>query len=189
MIFTKSNKSEPIIRQLLHEEVKELPVFWPVECKLHKKIDKKMATRKALIITISLFSALFLYGCPSDSDSMDEDIFEVGFETHIPITDNGDGTFNISNGAYRSFFSPRPGASSYELTVIREDGTRRNTVVRTPDQLAKEGDQLMYQIVIGSPTFFISVNEARKNEAIELFTNQLEEVKENYGSLEVKVIQ
>jgi len=31
----KSKKCEPIVRQLLHEELKELPVLRPVECNLH----------------------------------------------------------------------------------------------------------------------------------------------------------
>lgn len=148
-----------------------------------------MAARKALIITVSLFSVLFLYGCPSDSDSMDEDIFEAGFETHVPVTDNGDGTYNISNGQYRSFFSPRPGAVSYELTVIGVDGTRGNTVIRSPEQMAVENDELVYKITIGSPRIYLGVNEAEKNEAVDFFLNQLEGVSENYGSLEVKVNQ
>lgn len=148
-----------------------------------------MAARKALMITLSLFTVLFLYGCPSDSDSIDEDIFEAGFETHVPVTDNGDGTYNISNGRFRSFFSPRSGASSYELTVIRDDGTRGNTVTRTPEQLAVDSGQLMYQLTIGSPRIYLGVNEAEKNEAVEFFLNQLEGARENYSSLEVKVIQ
>jgi len=148
-----------------------------------------MATRKALIITISLFTTLFLYGCPSDSDSLDEDIFETGFETFVPVTDNGDGTYNISNGRFRSFFSPRSGASSYELTVIRDDGTRGNTVIRTPEQMAVESGELMYQVTIGSPRIYLGVNEAEKKVAVELFLNQLEGARENYSSLEVKVIQ
>lgn len=131
----------------------------------------------------------FLYGCPSDSDSMDENIFEASFETYVPVTDNGDGTYNISNGRFRSFFSPRSGASSYELTVIRQDGTRGNTVTRTPEQMTIEGGELMYQVTIGSPRIYLGVNEARKNEAVEFFLNQLAGARENYSSLEVKVIQ
>ena len=148
-----------------------------------------MATRKALIVTIFLFATLFLYGCPSDSDSMDEDIFESSFETFVPVIDNGDGTYNISNGNFRSFFSPRSGASSYELTVIRNDGTRGSTVTRTPEQMTFESGELMYQVTIGSPRIYLGVNEAEKNVAVEFFLNQLEDASENYGSLEVKVIR
>ena len=148
-----------------------------------------MLIRKTLKFTLSIFVLLSLYGCPSDSDSQDENIFEVGFETFIPIHENSDGTYNISNGAFRAYFDSQSGASSYELTVIREDGSRANTVNRTPDQLGKDAGQLMYQVVIGSPTIYDSANEARKEEAIEFFTNQLEEAKQNYGSLEVKVIK
>jgi len=148
-----------------------------------------MATRKALIVTIFLFATLFLYGCPSDSDSMDEDIFESSFETFVPVIDNGDGTYNISNGNFRSFFSPRSGASSYELTVIRNDGTRGSTVTRTPEQMTFESGELMYQVTIGSPRIYLGVNEAEKNVAVEFFLNQLEDARENYGSLEVKVIR
>ncbi|MDZ7717552.1 MAG: hypothetical protein U5K72_01880 [Balneolaceae bacterium] len=130
-----------------------------------------------------------LYGCPSDSGSGGENLFEVGFETFVPVNENSDGTYNISNGGFRAYFNPQSGASSYELTVIRDDGSRGNTVNRTPDQLAKEDGQLKYQVVIGSPTYYISVNEARKDEAVEFFMNQLEDVRENYAKLEVKVVE
>ena len=148
-----------------------------------------MVIRKSLKFALSIFVLLSLYGCPSDSDSLDENIFEVGFETFIPVNENSDGTYNIANGAFRAYFNPQSGASSYELTVISEDGSRSNTINRTPDQLGKDAGRLMYQVVIGSPTYYNSVNEARKDEAIEFFTNQLEEVKQNYGSLQVKVIK
>jgi NAD kinase len=62
-------------------------------------------------------------------------------------------------------------------------------VIRTPEQLAFEGGELMYQVTIGSLRFYVGVNEAEKNEAVEFFMNQLEGAKENYLRLEVKVIQ
>lgn len=102
---------------------------------------------------------IFLYGCPSDTGSGNENLFEVGFETFIPFVENEDGTYNISNGDFRAYFNPQAGASYYELTVIREDGTRGNTVERTEEQLAKEEGQLKYQVRIGSIRHYLGVNE------------------------------
>jgi len=140
-------------------------------------------------LSLFIFLILFMYGCPSDSGSGDNKLFEVGFETFVPVVENADGTYNVTNGGFRAYFNPQSDASSYELTVIREDGTRGNTVERTPDQLAKEDGQLKYQVRIGSIRYYLGVNESEKNEAIEFFMNQLEETKKNYASLEVKVNQ
>ncbi|MCG2590292.1 hypothetical protein [Rhodohalobacter sulfatireducens] len=138
---------------------------------------------------LSIFLLIFLPGCPSDSGSGDNKLFEVGFEKFVPVVENADGTYNVTNGGFRAYFSPQSDASSYELTVIREDGTRGNTVVRTPDELAKEDGQLKYQVRIGSIRYYLGVNESEKNEAVDFFMNQLEESKNNYTSLEVKVNQ
>jgi hypothetical protein len=181
--------NELFLYELLHDEVKGTSVIEPVKLNLQIKKIMTMEIRRALKYIIAGSLLLFLYGCPSDSDSLDEDIFETSFETYVPVTDNGDGTYNISNGSFRSFFSPRSGATFYQLTVIGNDGTRGNTVTRTPEQLAVESGELMYQITIGSPRIYLGVNEAEKNEAVEFFLNQLDGASENYGSLEVKVIQ
>lgn len=136
-----------------------------------------------------VFLLLILSGCPTDSGSNDENLFEVSFEMFVPVVENGDGTYNISNGGFRAYFTPQSGASNYELTVIREDGTRGNTVGRTPDQLAKEAGQLKYEVRIGSLRQYVGANESEKDEAVEFFMNQLEAAKKNYASLEVKVIR
>jgi hypothetical protein len=75
-----------------------------------------MVKIKAIKFTLIILLIFSLYGCPSDPGSMDENVFEVGYEMYVPVIDNGDGTYNISNGRFRAFFSPRSGASSYELT-------------------------------------------------------------------------
>ena len=64
--------------------------------------------------------------------------------------------------------------------MIRNDGTGGNTVTRTPEPMTVESGELMYQITIGSPRFYLGVNEAEKNEAVEFFMNQLEGARENY---------
>jgi hypothetical protein len=120
---------------------------------------------------------IFLPGCSSDSGSEDKKLFEVGFETFVPVVENADGTYNVTNGGFRAYFNPQPDATSYELTVIREDGTSGNTVDRTPDELAREGVQLKYQVRVGSIRYYLSVNESEKNEAVDFFMNQLEEPK------------
>jgi hypothetical protein len=181
--------NELFLYELLHDEVNGTSVIEPVKLKLQIKKIMTMEIRRALKYIIAGSLLLFLYGCPSDSGSMDENVFEVGYEMYVPVIDNGDGTYNISNGRFRAFFSPRSGASSYELTGIRSDGSRGSTVIRTPEQLAFEDGELMYQVTIGSLRFYVGVNEAQKNEAVEFFMNQLEGAKENYASLEVKVIQ
>lgn len=145
----------------------------------------KVVLKFCLLIVLSLL----LSGCPSDSGSGGDNIFEVGFETFVPVVENADGTYNVTNGGFRAYFKPNSGAASYELTVIREDGTRGNTVVRTPDELASENGQLKYQVRIGSIRYYLGVNESEKNEAVDFFMNQLEESKKNYASLEVKVNQ
>lgn len=145
--------------------------------------------KKGLKIALSLFVLFTLYACPSDSGSEDENLFEVGFEMFVPVVENADGTYNISNGGFRAYFSPQSGASSYALTNIREDGSRGSTVNRTENELANENGQLRYEVRIGSIRHYLGVNESQKNEAVEFFMNQQEEAKKNYASLEVKVIQ
>jgi hypothetical protein len=146
--------------------------------------------KKSLKFILVLTSLFILSGCLTDSsDDEGEDLFEVPFEMFVPVNELPDGTYTVANGQFRAYFEPRDGATSYELTTIREDGTRGGSLIQRPDELTSEDERLRYQVTIGSIRIYMGVSEAEKNEAVEFFMNQLREAKPNFGSLEVKVIR
>lgn len=148
--------------------------------------------KKAFKAVLSLFILVSFYGCPSDSGSDEnenEDVFYVEFEKYVPVIENSDGTYNISNGGFRAYFEAQSGATAYELTNIREDDSRGSTRVRTEADLDKVNGQLAFFIGVGSIRVYLDANESTKNEAVAFFMNQLAEAEQHYAKLEVKVIR
>lgn len=146
--------------------------------------------KKAFKTILLLFFLISFYGCPSDSGSDEnEDLFYVGFEKYVPVVENSNGTYNISNGGFRAYFEAQSGAKSYELTNIREDETRGSTRVKTEADLDKVNGQLAYFIGVGSVRVYLDANESQKDEAVAFFMNQLAEAEQHYAKLEVKVIR
>ncbi|MFC0875286.1 hypothetical protein ACE01N_01760 [Saccharicrinis sp. FJH2] len=121
-------------------------------------------------------------------DPKESNEFTVPFEEVIPVIDNGDGTYNVSNPSFQAGFEAQDDALKYELRIIRQDGTSGDPFYRTADQLVKKDGDLYYAVLIGSITIGLGVNEAKKDEMVADFQKLLDKAKVNYKALSIKVI-
>ncbi|TVQ04485.1 MAG: hypothetical protein EA359_06275 [Balneolaceae bacterium] len=145
---------------------------------------------KPYLFVIVTFAAFTACGTDSSSDDIDAGEFVVSFEMLVPVSQQPNGTFNVTNGRFIAYFTERQNISQYELRVVQEDQTKGEPFIYHLQQLqGPPGENLRYFVVIGSSRTYSGVNEARKNEIVEEFQQELEESKHLYHLLEVKPLR
>ncbi|WP_373495216.1 hypothetical protein [Aquiflexum sp.] len=140
-----------------------------------------------------LMIILVSFSC-SETEEPNEDllsakVFRVPFEGTIPVIENSDGTFNISNARFEAGFPERDNVNGYEIKVVKEDGTFGSTNVRRANQLDKRGDDLFFVVLIGSPYAGLGVSAGVKDQMYQTFQTQLQNAKTNYKEIEVTVLE
>jgi len=147
---------------------------------------------KPYLFVIVTFAAFTACGTDSSSDDIDPGEFVVSFEMLVPVSQQENGTYIVTNGRFVATFKERKNVSQYELRVVQEDQTKGEPFIYSHQQLlghSPPGSDLRYFVVIGSSRTYSGVNEARKNEIVEEFQQELEESKHLYHSLEVKPLR
>jgi hypothetical protein len=76
------------------------------------------------LFVITVFAAFTACGTDSSSDDIDPGEFVVPFEMLVPVSQQPNGTFNVTNGRFIATFTERQNISQYELRVVQEDQTK-----------------------------------------------------------------
>ncbi|WP_373520814.1 hypothetical protein [Aquiflexum sp.] len=124
-----------------------------------------------------------------NEDLLNAKVFRVPIEGIIPVKENPNGTFNISNARFEAGFPERDNVNGYEIKVVKEDGTFGSTNVRRANQLDKRGDNLFFVILIGSPYAGLGVSAGVKYQMNQTFQTQLQNAKTNLKEIEVTVLE
>ncbi|MCC5905037.1 MAG: hypothetical protein JJU13_02405 [Balneolaceae bacterium] len=142
---------------------------------------------KPYLFVISVFAAFTACGTDSSSDDIEPGEFVVPFEMLVPVSQQPNGTYTVTNGRFIATFKERNNVSQYELRVVQEDQTKGDPFIYNLQQLqGPPGEDLRYFVVIGSSFTRSGMNEAIKNEIVKEVQQELEESKHLYHSLEVK---
>ena len=141
------------------------------------------------LFVITVFAAITACGTDSSTDDIDPGEFVVPFEMLVPVSEQENGTYIVTNGRFIASFKARANVSQYELRVVQEDQTKGEPFIYSHQQLLGHrppGSDLIYFVVIGSSFTRSGINEVTKNEIVKEVQQELEESKHLYHSLEVK---
>lgn len=140
-----------------------------------------------LIIICTSFTACNLFGSEEEEDTY---VQQFPFITHVPVSMNtdGTGTYTVTNGMFYTVFVEDSYAVAYRLAVIREDGTKGESIQRSPGQLQIESGFVTYEIIIGSPVSFSGLTAPERDEIVKEIQEQLDDMKHLYKALEVTYV-
>lgn len=149
----------------------------------------KHITKVLAFLLITLLSVSCTETEEPDEDLLKAKVFRVPFEGIIPIIENSDGTFNLSNARFEAGFPERANVNGYEIKIVKEDGTFGSTNVRRANQLDKRGDDLFFVVLIGSPYAGLGVSAVVKDQIYQTFQTQLQNARPNYKEIEVTILE